>query len=66
MTDEECEEVNEYHKNLGFEFEIEKEDCKKNPGLRMISKICLNSLWANLVKELIQKVMNLWITIMIC
>jgi hypothetical protein len=45
MTDEECQEVNEYHKNLGFKFEIEKEDCKKNPGLRMISKICLNSLW---------------------
>ena len=45
MTDEECIEVNEYHKNLGFKFEIKKEDCKKNPGLRMISKICLNSLW---------------------
>ena len=29
MTDEECEEVNEYHKNLGFKFTIEKEDCKK-------------------------------------
>ena len=45
MTDEECNEVNEYHKNLGFTFEIKSENCKNNPGLRMISKICLNSLW---------------------
>ena len=45
MTDDECKEVNEYHKNLGFKFTTEKENCKKNPGLRMISKICLNSLW---------------------
>ena len=45
MTDAECEEVNRYHKDLGFDFEIKAENCKKNPGLRMISKICLNSLW---------------------
>jgi hypothetical protein len=40
MTDEECNEVNKYPDNLGFTFKIKKEDCKKNPGLRMISKIC--------------------------
>jgi hypothetical protein len=45
MTQEECQEVNKYHKDLGFDFEIKPENCKKNPGLRMISKICLNSLW---------------------
>jgi hypothetical protein len=45
MTDEQCHEVNKYHENLGFTLKIKKEDCKNNPGLRMISKICLNSLW---------------------
>ena len=48
MTQEECQEVNKYHKDLGFDFEIKPENCKKNPGLRMISKICLNSLWGKL------------------
>ena len=45
MNDAECKEVNEYHKGMGFNFEVEPSKCKKNPGLRMISKICLNSLW---------------------
>ena len=30
----ECDEVNAYHKRLGFTFEIKPEDIAKNPGLR--------------------------------
>ena len=45
MNEAECREVNEYHKRVGFDFQVEPSKCKKNPGLRMISKICLNSLW---------------------
>ena len=44
-TQEECDEINTYHKNLGFNFEIKPENCVKNAGMRMIAKICLNSLW---------------------
>ena len=44
-TQEECDKVNEYHKRLGFKFEIKPEDTVKNPGLRQVAKICLNSLW---------------------
>ena len=44
-TDEECNEINNSHKELGFNFQIEKENTKKNPGLRQLAKICLNSLW---------------------
>jgi hypothetical protein len=36
---------NNSHKALGFDFEIKPEDTKKNPGLRQVAKICLNSLW---------------------
>ena len=45
MTQEECDKVNQAHKDLGFEFEIKPEDTRKNPGLRAIAKLCLNSLW---------------------
>ena len=41
----ECDEVNAYHKRLGFTFEIKPEDTVKNPSLRQVAKICLNSLW---------------------
>jgi hypothetical protein len=44
-TQEECDEINKSHKELGFNFEIKPEDTKKNPGLRQVAKICLNSLW---------------------
>ena len=44
-TQEECDEVNEYHKRLGFNFEIQPENTVQNPGLRQVAKICLNSLW---------------------
>ena len=41
----ECDEVNDYHKRLGFDFEIKPEDTIKNPGLRQVAKLCLNNLW---------------------
>ena len=44
-TIEECEAVNESHRQLGFNFKAEPKNCKKNPGLRQLAKICLNSLW---------------------
>jgi hypothetical protein len=44
-TLEECEAVNESHRQLGFNFKVEPRNCKKNPGLRQLAKICLNSLW---------------------
>ena len=44
-TQTECDEINDYHKKLGFNFEIKPEDTIKNPGLRQVAKICLNSLW---------------------
>ena len=44
-TQEECDEVNKAHKDLGFEIEIKPENTSKNPGLRAIAKLCLNSLW---------------------
>ena len=30
---------------MGFSFEIKPENTLKNPGLRQVAKICLNSLW---------------------
>jgi G:T-mismatch repair DNA endonuclease (very short patch repair protein) len=44
-TQKECDEVNEYHKRLGFNFVIKPENTVNNPGLRQVAKICLNSLW---------------------
>ena len=44
-TQEECDEVNKAHRDLGFEIEIKPENTMKNPGLRAIAKLCLNSLW---------------------
>ena len=42
---EECDKINESHKELGFDFEIKPENTRVNPGLRQVAKICLNSLW---------------------
>ena len=42
---DECNKINESHKDLGFDFEIKPENTKVNPGLRQVAKICLNSLW---------------------
>ena len=45
LTQEECDKLNEHHKKLGFTFIIKPENTKKNPGLKQVAKICLNSLW---------------------
>ena len=30
---------------MGFKFEIKYEGTRKNPGVKQLAKICLNSLW---------------------
>jgi hypothetical protein len=42
---EECNRINESHKSMGFNFEIKSENTRKNPGMKQVAKICLNSLW---------------------
>jgi hypothetical protein len=42
---EECNRINSSHKKLGFTFEVKSEDTCKNPGMKQLAKICLNSLW---------------------
>ena len=32
-TQEECDEINKSHKELGFDFEVKPENTRKNPGL---------------------------------
>ena len=44
-TEEECNKINESHHKLGFTFEIKPENTRKNPGMKQLAKICLNSLW---------------------
>jgi hypothetical protein len=44
-TEEECNKINESHHKLGFTFEIKSENTRKNPGMKQLAKICLNSLW---------------------
>ena len=44
-TEDECNKINESHKQLGFSFEIKSENTRKNPGMKQLAKICLNSLW---------------------
>ena len=50
-SQEECDTINEYHKNLGFAFTVRPEDTVKNPGLRFVAKICLNSLWGKFAQR---------------
>ena len=45
LSQEDCDSVNEYHEKIGFDFVIKPENTCKNPGLRKIAKLCLNSLW---------------------
>ena len=45
MNQQQCDEVNEYHDRLGFNFKIKPEDTEFSPGVRQVAKICLNSLW---------------------
>jgi hypothetical protein len=35
---EECEEINAHHRSIGFDFEIKPENCRKNPGLKMVAE----------------------------
>jgi hypothetical protein len=44
-SQEECDEINREHHKKGFTFVIKPENTKKNPGMRQVAKICLNSLW---------------------
>jgi len=44
-TEEECKRINESHKQLGFNFKVESKNTCKNPGMKQLAKICLNSLW---------------------
>ena len=44
-TKEECDEINKSHQAMGFSFKIESKNTSKNPGLKQVAKICLNSLW---------------------
>jgi hypothetical protein len=44
-TQEECDEINKTHKDMGFTFVIKPEETCKNKGLRAVAKLCLNSLW---------------------
>ena len=44
-TAEECQQLNEAHRQLGLNIVIQPEETCKNPGMKEISKLCLNSLW---------------------
>jgi len=39
LSQDECDSVNEYHKNLGFDFIIKPENTCTNPGLRKVAKL---------------------------
>ena len=44
-TPAECDRINKSHAAMGFNFEIKSENTAKNPGMKQVAKICLNSLW---------------------
>ena len=44
-TKEEVDEINKYHESIGLSIDLDHTKCKKNPGMRAISKLFLNSLW---------------------
>ena len=44
-TPEECDRINQSHQNLGLDIKIQSEDTCKNPGMKALAKLCLNSLW---------------------
>ena len=46
-TKEECDRINHSHQQLGLNIYIKSEDTTKNPGMKALSKLCLNSLWGN-------------------
>jgi hypothetical protein len=44
-TPEECDKINDIHRQMGFKFVLKSEGTCENGGLRQVAKICLNSLW---------------------
>jgi hypothetical protein len=46
-TTEECDRINQSHRNLGLSVNIQSEDTSKNPGMKALAKLYLNSLWRN-------------------
>jgi hypothetical protein len=42
---EECNELNKSHTALGLDIHISPGETSKNPGMKQIAKLCLNSLW---------------------
>ena len=41
----ECEQLNKSHTDLGLDIQISPDETSKNPGMKQIVKLCLNSLW---------------------
>ena len=51
-TSEECQQLNGAHRQRGSSIVIQPDETCKNPGMKEMSKLCLNSLWENLVRDL--------------
>ena len=45
LTPEQCEEINKSNELLNLDVHIKSEDTKSNPGMKGLSKLCLNNLW---------------------
>ena len=45
LTEEQAARINEDHKQLGLNINIDAQRSSDNPGLRQVAKILLNSLW---------------------
>ena len=41
----ECDLLNKEHQRLGLTIHINPEETAKNPGMKQMAKLCLNSLW---------------------
>ena len=44
-SEEECERINKSHTDLGLNIHIRSADTSKNPGMKALAKLCLNSFW---------------------
>jgi hypothetical protein len=45
LTEAECEDLNKSLKAIGLNFQVHSNNTRKNPGLKQVAKLCLNSLW---------------------
>ena len=45
ITPEECDIINEEHSKINLNVHIKSENTGKNPGMKALAKLCLNSLW---------------------